>query len=358
MSAVTPDPTLPRRGKRWRGIGYYLGFGESSVDLASYYMLRLYRINLELRLRNIDISCLHSEHQKKNFETVAELLRAPIPTRVSAPGDEWDEMYKAESLISLLLGGRELREEISTRLQELATHDLGRADELRRAYEQLVKPSGDSPPEADDAVLRSLLLRVMEALHWSEKRKYLARPIRKEATKNTFYGVLIAFSLLLAPYLVLNLGSIDDLARWWSLFPLYTALVAGLCGAFFSRAMAVKQRWSEMSLDEVFLHREVSFMILRAGIGVCGALIVYLFLMLEPVAGAMFPVTEKMAINFADVTLTENIRMSYLKPSKDLALLMFWCFLAGFSEALVPNILANTESQLTQAGRGPQKSAS
>jgi hypothetical protein len=41
--------------------------------------------------------------------------------------------------------------------------------------------------------------------------------------------------------------------------------------------------------------------------------------------------------------------MAFALPSKSLALLTFWCFLAGFSERLVPGILSGTEKQLGDA---------
>jgi len=41
--------------------------------------------------------------------------------------------------------------------------------------------------------------------------------------------------------------------------------------------------------------------------------------------------------------------MAFAMPSKALALLTFWCFLAGISETLVPSILKSTEQELTNA---------
>jgi len=43
-----------------------------------------------------------------------------------------------------------------------------------------------------------------------------------------------------------------------------------------------------------------------------------------------------------------TVPMTFVVPSKDLALLTVWCFLAGFSEILVPSILAGTERQLSE----------
>jgi hypothetical protein len=129
--------------------------------------------------------------------------------------------------------------------------------------------------------------------------------------------------------------------------PLYTALSMGFLGAFFSRLILL-ERSSHISLDEILLQQERSYNYLRAGFGTCGALIVYFFLRSGIVSGAVFPVFENIAVEAIRPESDTAVPM-LLVPSKDLALLMVWCFLAGFSEALVPTILKKTEEQVSSA---------
>ncbi|HXW25087.1 MAG TPA: hypothetical protein VEK73_10085 [Xanthobacteraceae bacterium] len=352
MTDVTMDaaPAEPTPGK-WTRTKRALS-ARASVDQASSHMLRLFRSNLQVRLRTIDGASLQSACQKKIYAEVTEMLASPAGSNSRNAG--WDDMYKAESLIGLLLGGAELREEIGSRLEQLSDDSPVQTEALRRDYEKLLKPpvKGQDPPS--DALLRTFLLRVMELIHWNAKKKYLARPIRKEATKKVLWCMLISFLLLVAPYgyLLVDFSGQAMVGKLWSLFALYTALTAGLLGAFFSRLMRVQGNWDKMPLEEVFLHREFSYTLLRAGVGMCGALIVYFFLRSGIAAGALFPKFDEVKIEFVNVLDTNAVQMSFVMPSPALALLTFWSFLAGFSERLVPGILSSTEKQLGDAAAG------
>jgi len=293
---------------------------------------------------------LRSDNQKKIYATVVDMLKAPAKTGMGARNLEWDEVYKAESLIGMLYNGARLDQEVNVRLQALATVNPDEGERLSRDYERLSKPAVEGQsPGPDDTVLRALLLRLLEATHWTDKKKYLARPIRIEATNRVLSAMLVSFALLVAPYVYLVLDFSDNVSRVWTLFALWTALSAGLLGAFFSRLMTIQRQWAKLTLEDVFLHREWQYTLLRAGVGACGALIVYFFLRSGMADGALFPKFDQVRIDFVVVPGPGAVPMTFVMPSTSLALLTFWCFLAGFSEGLVPNVLAGAERQLADA---------
>jgi hypothetical protein len=356
------SPPMASAAKKWKGIKAAFRVNKPpSEEQASFHMLSLARTNLSVRLRAIDETSLMSDCQKKIYVTVTEMLKAPAKSSLTARNFEWDEIYKVESLIAVLYSGEQLRREIDARLQELATADQAEADNLRRDNQELLKqPIDGSNPTLDDSMVRVFLLRVLEAVHWNAKKKYLARPLRVQATNRILVCLLASFVLLVAPYglLISDYDSADaPVHKLWSLFPLYTALTAGLLGAFSSRLYGIQRQWANMSLDEVFLQREWPYTLLRAGVGLCGALVAYIFLRSGIAEGALFP--KFGAIRIELVTVGGNdavpaVAMAFAMPSKDLALLTFWCFLAGFSETLVPSILKSNEQKLTDAATPAQ----
>jgi hypothetical protein len=363
--AFVPQAFVPHAAaaapRKWRTINAALGklrFGKSSVDPASLHMLNLYRANLEVRLRSIDETGLQSDSQKRIYAAIAELLKAPAKSSMSARNPGWDEIYKAESLIGMLYSGARLDQEIKVRLQELGAENPDEIEGQRREYDRLTKTAVEGQGSGPDiAVLHAFLLRLLEAIHWNAERKHLARPIRIQATNRILLAMSTSFVLLVAPYVYLVLDFGPSVSSIWTLFALWTALTSGLLGAFFSRLMTIQRQWSHMTIDDMVLHRDWQYTLLRAGVGVCGALIVYFFLRSGMAAGALFPNFGEVRIDFVQVPDGQGaVPMTFVMPSTSLALLTFWCFLAGFSEGLVPNVLAGAERQLADAASPPGSS--
>src|ERR1700730_2934083 len=134
------SPPMASAAKKWKGIKAAFRINKPpSEEQASFHMLSLARTNLGVRLRAIDETSLMSDCQKKIYVAVTEMLKAPPKSSATARNFEWDEIYKAESLIALLYKGEQLRHEVDARLQELATADQTEADNLRQANQELLR---------------------------------------------------------------------------------------------------------------------------------------------------------------------------------------------------------------------------
>jgi hypothetical protein len=329
------------------------------VAHASHGMLKLFVANLDVRLQCIDQQGL-SEHQRQIAAKVADALQALRTAKGVTLGSEWDEVYRLERLIALLFNGPELKQEIGRRLAELAEGRVPEADRLRQEYAALIGTGRDGETiVVPDGVLRTFLLRAIETLQWAAKRRYLAQPLRQEATKKILICVLATFVLLVGPYVVLGLDyestlkSVDKMVSpMWSHLGMFTALASGCLGAFFSRLMLLQRNWPNMPLEELGTNTEWSFSLLRAGVGMCGALILYYFFHSGLIDGSIFPHVDKLAVRVFPATEAGALEMAFTAPSRDLALLTVWCFLGGFSEVLVPGLLAKTEGQFAETAVG------
>ena len=356
---------------------------QEPADVASDQMLNLQLDNLELRFRMIERETLPSDHEKGRYDQIAEVFstrRRLTFGRRDADGQiiglrdadgqirslTWDDAYRLEAEIGCLLHGDRLREEIADRLRWAIADQVPQAIDLQKAFVELIKADNDRSKISDE-VLIDFLLELMEAIHWFSKRKYIVRKLRAQATRRTLSLALIALLIALSPYIFLS-SIMQTNARpaslaflqnadfylvvsrnedFWVHFALYTAVTFGFLGALFSRLITLQKEWNATALDELFNARTYHYIVLRASIGVVGALVVYFFLQSGLVKGSVFPIFEELTMNtvsFSDPTAVKW-PTKLLLPSPALALLIMWSFIAGFSESLVPTVLANAERQ-------------
>ena len=96
--------------------------------------------------------------------------------------------------------------------------------------------------------------------------------------------------------------------------------------------ISLKNRIETITLQELENQHSLHFILTRIITGVGAALICYYFFRSELLAGSLFP-------DFGNVG---EINLN----SRTFFTLIIWCFIAGFSEKLVPSILAKTEDQV------------
>jgi hypothetical protein len=127
---------------------------------------------------------------------------------------------------------------------------------------------------------------------------------------------------------------------WFRTYPgLIVALASGFFGATFSMLVQAQRRTSEGTLEDLGSACAWRTLGVRASVGLGGAAILYFFFRSGLLEGSLWPDLSRLgydALASGDAGLV---------PNQHWCLLVIWCFLGGFSETLVPNILTKTEQK-------------
>jgi hypothetical protein len=276
----------------------------------------------------------------------------------------WNEAYRLERIIALAEPSATLLQQISQRLDVAAAEKIPEHLQLAAAFKAMLPLTVDTaqgPPKVKpcgEPKLRRLLMDILEATHYYSQRKFFSRPIQKSATRRLIILCLTACAVFLAPYVclygqnILEAGNFKPALDRWAWLPLWTTMSAGFFGAMFSRLWYLQSNWNRLSLGALTDARDLVSILLRGAVGVAGAVVVYFVLLSGLIGGQLFPDLRRLTIEVVTFPLeakNDALRpMTLLVPNGQLALLVVWSFLAGFSERLVPSILRQTEARLTE----------
>jgi hypothetical protein len=285
--------------------------------------------------------------------------------------DAWSRAYYLERLLALIEPTDTLIGEVQRRLDEAAEEKIPAASRLRTVYEAVapqIVDTSQSPPvlkPSGESRLRAMLLDILEETHWTFQRKFHSRPIQKSATRRLVWTGMAACCLFILPYAYIYLSQYLSATAYrmpferWAWLPLWTALTAGFFGAMFSRLLFLQGNWNVLSLGSLKDARDFTSIFLRGAVGMTGAVVVYYFLLSGVIGGGLFPDFQRLGLHqlrFRDPSSGKDaVALRLILPNAQLALLVVWSFLAGFSERLVPSILQTTEASLGEAS-GPRKS--
>ena len=270
--------------------------------------------------------------------------------------DAWNEVYRLERLTVLIEPAGNLIDEIKRRLDEADAEKVPSAARLRRAFETVSPDAVDtrkSPPElkpGGEALLRSHLLDVLEEIQWFLRKKYTARRKQSKAASRILRFAVVSLMLFLLPYMMafwFSYSEQHEFIRKWSGICVFTAMTAGMFGACFSRLHYLQSKWDTLSLDELNSAGEWIQIGLRVFVGMMGAILMLFFLHSDIVSSTLTPDFSKIGLIHHKAGGGENaIPLELVFPNPQLALLIVWSFIAGFSERLVPSFLAKTEASL------------
>ncbi|MGH6846949.1 MAG: hypothetical protein ACREC0_05795 [Methylocella sp.] len=331
-------------------------------------MLDFFLYTLDVRIKLISNVSMHNssyedkeliyEIQNKRYELQKQIQNKfdEIQTRMfphadDGWGDLWNDAYRLQTLLAIVEPPESLFPALERITDKSLAEHIPGADRLKKNLCQAEKDLMDSPAASSaprkikdgaETRIRMFLLDALEQYNRSRQTKFLARSFQKQATNRMVFAGLVAFVLFVLPYLYLTVYFRliqQPIALPW--LPGYSVMASGLFGAFFSRLISLQTTVRSLrscSFGAIANARCWRNILVRGITGMSGAVIVCFFLRSGFIAGSVFP-------DFVDLGITQYTVL----PTKGLALLVVWSFLAGFSERLVPNILASTEKKFTDA---------
>jgi hypothetical protein len=243
----------------------------------------------------------------------------------------WLDAYEIEQQLVHLMPPATLRAELKARVIEA---QAALKSSKACAYADMVKPDLKLSEEEQ----RGVLARLVNDLQWTytvneAKRQFWIRITR--LTTWFFAGFGATFVLLFLWVfggIVSQPSPQDPLDLWLGPKGLLLVLAAGAWGASFSMLLGLKKvSLEKVSLDQLKVMKTYGVFAARVCIGAGGALVLLFFFVSEFLSGSIFPRLKGLP-NDADP-----------KGIAQIVLLVLWCFVAGFSEKLIPGLLSDSE---------------
>ncbi|WP_147706913.1 hypothetical protein [Microvirga massiliensis] len=316
--------------------------------------------------------------------------------------EAWADAYHLESELARIIPADELLGDLRRVINLLTNQGVKSVPTLEAELNVLASQcveTKEGPPKCKqgcEAPLRALAVRCYESLHWEYLKRLHSIPVQQKARwRITIVGIFaLACFLFTHAHLVTSIVSEQSISsqvlrmlgmsanpdnriliKMSPSLPIAAVFTAGLFGVVFSRLLYFQKNIDKLPVGEWKDLEDWATISLRCLVGVMGALTVMFFLQSGIIKGEVFPdfdqlhyhVTKKSPdarsansesadksgkppeARSANPESADELSVTW--PIGELATLVMWSFIAGFSERFVPRILRTTETTLEASFR-------
>lgn len=243
----------------------------------------------------------------------------------------WRIAYQIELYLIELYPEKNLAMELERRMEKAQTHSDKIAVEF---YRKAVYEANDGQTK------KALLKNIIDDMQWMYTNREEMNEYRRLIRIRT--SLLFSFVTALLVAVIFVLQSKTEIT--------FTALitltgVVGFWGASFSMLLSLQKDLREGSLEDVKTLNSLWVLTFRGIIG-AGAAMVLAFMALANLLPQILPDTlQLLKVSTETISGLNTIQGKDLFLNEKIHQLIIWCFLAGFSEKLVPSVLGDMEKK-------------
>jgi len=299
----------------------FSGFRKGNVEEQSIYILT--------RARQISLQSDFQQFTEGDEKAVGDKYPELIEEirQLGIESDKFssqDDLSLIEQLMIPLYSDTRLDVELGRRTVEIEGF---LSEDMLRFYKEAAT---DTDHKTKQAILKNLVSEIWWQTAVFDFREVLSTRIRQRT------GVVFILSVLV--FVIVNFlfqwleGWVADTTTYQTMT---VSMAAGVMGSAFSLLIGLRERLESASLEELLIQQRFGVILSRISIGLGAALILNFFLQANLLSGTLLP-----EFHFSDGRMLPLDSVNY-------SLLIVWSFISGFSEQFVPNIIGQTEEQVT-----------